>query len=80
MAPPLLRAYTVMRPRVEAERLLALSEATAAGSGQMKKADLARWLADQRRTAGLHRSGKQRPRTAAEWKALGMNVTYEKKG
>lgn len=80
MPEALVGAYAEMRPRLEAEQLLGTFEATAAGSGQMKRSDFLKWHSELKRAAGLRRA-KHRPKTAAEWKAVGMRVTQvEKKG
>jgi len=78
MAPPLLRAFSIMRPRLEAERTLAMYEATLAGSGRLKKADTARWVSHMRKVAG-QTGNQRRPSSASEWASLGMRVHDERK-
>lgn len=47
-----------------------------AATGNMKKGHGERFLKKLRRLAGGRKRGI-RPKTAAEWEALGMNVTFE---
>lgn len=47
-----------------------------AATGNMKKGHGERFLKKLRRLAGGRKRGT-RPKTAEEWAALGMNVTYE---
>lgn len=66
-----------MLPRLEAEQDLRFFQAVSAGTGSMRAANARSWLADLRRRMG--RRGATRPKTAAEWKAMGMRVSYETK-
>jgi hypothetical protein len=52
-----------MRPRVEAQRMLDLAEAHAAGSGHLRNPDS--WFAELRRLAGFDQPQPPRPRDRA---------------
>lgn len=79
MPEPLLRAYGVMRPRVEAMRLLDMVDAVAAGTGAMPKTSRTQLIGRARRTArgGGHDPAARQPKTLSDWASVGMEVVEE---
>lgn len=78
--PPLLKAYSIMRPRIEAERLLSLYEAVMAGTGSGRKAATQQWVKQMQREAHVDAGGTRKPKTIGDWAAIGMRVHEEPKG
>lgn len=61
---------------MQAEQDLRQAHVVMAATGNMKKGQGEKFLKKLRRLAGGRKRGT-RPKTAADWAALGMNVTYE---
>lgn len=75
MPVPIVRAYSEMRPHVEAERQLAQAAAArvaAADDRSYSRATRQLEEAAQRGTGDV-----RQPRTAADWSAVGMRVSHD---
>lgn len=73
---PVLRAYSEMLPRLQAEETLARVSSGAAAAGTLRQEELSRYLAGLERTAGR----RARPADAAALASMGIRVEREGPG
>lgn len=78
MHPALLRAYQIMRPRIEAERMLADYQVALMASGRMRPEEQRARLRELDRTASGHKpTARRRPRDNRAVAQLGIRVIEE---
>lgn len=67
-----------MRPRIDAERILGMFEAVAAGAGHMEEYAQKSWVSQLVATAQIRRDRGTRMRTVEDWAQYGSVQIVEK--